>query len=65
MRIGQIFHDLNFDRKFVVEDIFVHIDFDGLMETHAIVRYIGGHFDGKTNNITLTAERIATFLIAM
>lgn len=56
MNISKVYlHGTN-DRKFIVEDIRVHLNFDGIMETRAIIRFIGGFYDGKTSNIIITAD---------
>lgn len=56
MSINKVYlHGTN-DRKFIVEDIYVHLNFDGIMETRAIIRFIGGFYDGKTSNIIITAD---------
>lgn len=59
MNIGKTYNHGTNDRTFIVEDIKVHINFDGIMETRAIIRFIGGFYDGKTSNIIITAEFIS------
>lgn len=56
MEIGNTYTHGTNDRTFVVEDIKIHLNFDGIMETRAIIRFIGGFYDGKTSNIIITAD---------
>ena len=56
MEIGNTYTHGTNDRTFVVEDIKVHLNFDGIMETRAIIRFIGGFYDGKISNIIITAD---------
>ena len=46
MEIGNTYTHGTNDRTFTVEDIKVHLNFDGIMETRAIIRFIGGFYDG-------------------
>jgi len=56
MNIGNTYTYRTNERTFIVEDIKIHLNFDGLMETRAIIRFIGGFYNGKTSNIIITAE---------
>ena len=56
MSINKVYLNGTNDRKFIVEDIHVHLNFHGIMETRAIIRFIGGFYDGKTSNIIITAD---------
>lgn len=56
MNINKIYTHGTNNRKFIVEDIRVHLNNNGTMEIRAIIRFIGGFYDGKISNIIVTSE---------